>query len=116
MITPRLAAVALTVALGAVGSASAQSTWNFGDVTPTGSCTETANAGAMGNVWGCSVQPNGSSTTLEVRAFGASNSGGLFAAANVGYNGTGSGFGVKNASEGLSVASPNHALDNDAST
>jgi hypothetical protein len=115
MMTLRHAAVGLTLGVGAIASASAQSTWNFGDVTPTGSCAETANAGAMGNVWGCSVQPAGTTTTLEVRAFGNTGTGGVFAAANVGYNGTGSGFGVKNTTEGLAVAAPNHSMDNDTS-
>lgn len=101
--------------LSAAGGAVAQmKTWNFGDGTAPGSCSDVANAnaGAMGNKYSCTEQPNGAVVNLEVKSFGDTGAGATFAAANTAYWGTGSGFGVRNASEGLSAIAPDHAMDN----
>jgi hypothetical protein len=102
-----IAAVALCSV--AVSPAWAQSTWTYSTFT------EATNVGAVGNTF-TSTQ---SSTKLTVTAY-STGSGGTFAAANVGNYGTGSGFGVRSATEiaaatgGLvtNVTSPNHSMDN----
>ena len=106
------------LALGVAGGVSAQTkTWNFGDGTAPGSCSDAANANAgnMGNKYGCTEQPGGTVVNLEVKSYGNTGAGATFAAANTAYWGTGSGFGVRNATEGLSVAEPDHAMDNNGS-
>lgn len=108
MIAIRSSAIAALVAgIGFSGFAAAQTkVWNFGDTTPSGACTGTHDV--VGNVINCTQQPGGTVTDLTLTAF--SSSGAAYAAAAVNYHGTGSGVGVRHASE-LSGA-PDHAMDN----
>lgn len=108
----RFAAVAAFAAgVAFAGSASAQvRTWNFGDTTTPGACTGTYST--MGNTIGCSQQPAGATTTLNVTAWSTTGSGGTYAAAAVNQQGTASGFGVYNTVEGTSASSPDHSMDN----
>ena len=119
MLTLRLTAVCALIAASAfAGSATAQvRSWNFGDITPTGSCASSAGGttAAFGNSWNCSEQPSGTVTTLQVSAFANTGTGGAFAAGAVNYQGTGSGVGAYNTVEGLSAGSPDHAVDNNVS-
>ncbi len=109
-------AAVIAAGLLAAGGASAQSrVWNFGDTTAPGSCptgggTYTA---SYGNSLSCSMQPNGTTTTLTATAFSnTASSGTVYATAAINYQGTGSGIGVYNQSEGLTAGSPDHAMDN----
>ncbi len=111
--------LALAASLVASGASAQTSSWNFGDTTAPGACTQTTAGGqnALGNVYSCSEQPSGTAATLRVTAFSASgtSSSSTFAAAAVTPQGVGSGFGVGSAAEGGSGASSNnsdHALDN----
>lgn len=116
MLTLRLTAVcALIAGFAFAGTAAAQvRSWNFGDISPNGSCASSAGGttAAMGNTWNCSEQPSGTTTTLQVSAFANTGTGGAFAAGAVNYQGTGSGVGAYNAIEGLSASAPDHAVDN----
>jgi hypothetical protein len=112
--------LALAASLLAASGASAQThTWNFGDDTAPGGCTQTSagNANGLGNVYSCSEQPSGGTATLRVSAFTASGAtaGSTFSASAVTPQGAGSGFGVGSAAEGgrwASSTNSDHALDN----
>jgi hypothetical protein len=100
-----------TMGLLAAGSASAQvKTWTFGDTTNPGACTGTYNS--YGNVINCTQQPSGTVVDLSARAYSSDNTGSTYRTAAINQQGTGSGFGVYNQTEGLSAGSPNHAADN----
>ena len=91
-------------------------TWTFqpSASATAGKCAQaSANSGNMGNSWSCT--PDAGGNTATATGWGTTGSGGAFAAAYLEQNGT-SGFGVKNASEGLGVTSPNHAVDNSGQT
>jgi hypothetical protein len=121
MIAIRTSTVAaLVVGLGFAGLAAAQSkVWNFGDTSPNGACTgnydtvgQAGGVSNLGNTINCSMQPNGSATTLTVNAFSAANAGSTYAAAGINNWGTGSGFGVRHSGE--VTGSPNHAMDSNS--
>ena len=112
----------LGATLLAASSASAQTrTWNFGDDTAPGACTQ-AVAGdrlGVGNAYNCSEQPSGTTTTLRVTAYTASgtSTSSTFSASAVTPQGTGYGFGVGSEDEWgkyASTTNADHALDNNA--
>jgi hypothetical protein len=98
-----LSALALATAALAAAPAMAQSTWNFA-----GFAQNTTNADNFGNSW--SATQGG--TKLTISAYSTSGTGGAIQTANIANYGTGSGFGVRNQSEGLGVSSPQHSMDN----
>lgn len=99
----------LAAALIASPAAMALSTFNMGDTTDPGACTQNgANANNFGNAYTCSEQSSWADE-LEVRAYSAA-SGATFATANVGNWGS---FGVRNQVEGLNASDPQHSMDND---
>jgi hypothetical protein len=108
-------AAVLAAGLLSAGAASAQSrVWNLGDVTAPGSCptgggTYTA---SYGNTLACSMQPAETTTSLTVSAYSNTATGSTYATGAINYQGTGSGIGAYNQSEGLTAGSPNHAIDN----
>jgi len=82
----------------------AAGTWNLNACTQNG-----LNSGNYGNSYNC-ASSNVSDLGATATAWGASGAGSTFAVANlVDYSG---GFGVRNQNEGLSISSPNHAMDN----
>lgn len=105
-----LAACALAIT---APSAFALSTWNFGT---SGGCTQGAtNNGTYGNSWSCTGS-NPAGPTVTATAWSTTgNSGASFAAANAAQYGT-SGFGVRNTTETLGVAAPDHSMDNNGQT
>lgn len=109
-------AAVIAAGLLAAGSASAQSrVWNFGDTTAPGSCPTAGGSyvAAYGNSLACSMQPVGTTTTLTATAFSnTASTGTVYATAAINYQGTGSGIGTYNQSEGLSAGSPDHSIDN----
>ena len=117
------AAIFLAAGLASAGGASAQvNTWNFGDQVAPGSCPTAGGTFTVsfGNNLACSVQPAGTTTSLNVKAFSNTNTStangasvGDFQTAAINYHGSGSGIGVANQAEGTAVtSSPNHAMDN----
>ncbi len=112
----RFTAAVLLGALGLAGSAFAQvKTWNFGDITTPGACTGNYSAGSntnYGNTINCTQQPAGTIVDLKVSAYSSDATGGNYRTAGVNQNGTGSGFGVYNQTEGTGAGSPQHAMDN----
>ncbi len=115
--TSRIASAALLACgLLAAGAASAQSrVWNFGDQVAPGSCPTAGGSFtvAYGNNLACSIQPAGTTTTLNVKSFSNTASGSTYATAATNYWGSGSGIGAANRAESLtSSGAPDHALDN----
>lgn len=110
------AAAVLLVAVMAASTASAQSrVWNLGDITAPGSCPTGGGtySAAFGNTLSCSIQPAGTTTSLEVTGFSNTASAGtIYATTAINYQGTGSGIGTFNQSEGLAAGAPDHAIDN----
>lgn len=105
-----LAATLFSLALA--GPAAAQTkTWNFGDQTAPGSCGPIGTP-SFGNAVNCTQQPSGTVQDLTVRAYSSDATGSTYRTAALNYQGTGSGFGIYNQTEGLSALSPNHAMDN----
>lgn len=104
----KIAALAAASLVGIGQPAFATSTWGF---QQPGLCTQNAtNKDNFGNSWNCA--PTGSGDpSLVASAWSNTLSGAKYAVANLDDN-AGSGFGVKNQTEGLNVASPNHSLDN----
>jgi hypothetical protein len=99
---------ALAIAAAFVASpAMAQSTWNFSGFTE-----NTTNAGNYGNSWSNTV----GSTKLTVSAYSTTGASGALQTANIANYGSGSGFGVRNQVETLSVSSPQHSMDNYTNT
>lgn len=98
-------AASLCAAMLATPAAFAASTWNLSS-----GCSEnTANAGNYGNSYTCSAGAGSPAATAT--AWSLTGSGSAFATANLAqYLGTG--FGVRSQLEGLTVTSPNHAMDN----
>lgn len=107
------AAAALIAGLSFAGAASAQTrTWNFGDQTgPGGSCGPIGTA-TYGNIVDCTQQPSGTVVDLRVSAYSSDGTSSAYRTAALNYNGTGSGVGAYNQTEGLSATQPNHAMDN----
>jgi hypothetical protein len=115
---PAVAALCLTAT-----TAAAQTTWNLGDQSAPGSCAFTSpgstvgGADNIGNVYGCSAQPGGTTTSLSVRAFSIAVSNVaanrlVSAAAVTGPFGS-AGIGVGTVAEdGSDALDPNHMLDN----
>lgn len=110
MMSKTLAAVAATAAALISSPVWAQSTWNYATFAQ-----GTTNANNVGNSFSSVL----GSTKLTVTAYSSTVAGGVFAAANVGNYGSGSGFGVRNAAEiaaagGVvaNVTSPQHSMDN----
>lgn len=128
MITARIALAA--AALLVSGAASAQATWNFANsinTAPTPDqytlCGATANlpTAAYGNTFGCTsggitTTASAWSTTRDTTTGATNVSGGAgFASAYLSLQG-GSGFGVANRVEGLSVTAPDHSMDSVTNT
>ncbi|MEF7614200.1 exosortase-dependent surface protein XDP1 [Aquincola sp. MAHUQ-54] len=103
------AAVALGAACLAPASFAAM-TWGF---QQPGVCSQnSSNANNYGNSWAC----GGGNPALTVSGYSVgTSSGSTFATAFVDDNG-GYGFGVKSRTEGLTVTSPQHAMDNNTGT
>jgi hypothetical protein len=117
MLNHRLSfAAVLAVGLLSAGAASAQSrVWNLGDITAPGSCPTGGGtySASFGNTLACSMQPAETTTSLTVSAYSNTGTGSTYATGAINYQGTGSGIGTYNQSEGLTgVGSPNHAIDN----
>jgi hypothetical protein len=113
--TLSLTAIAFAGLALSSGAMAQVKTWNFGDTTNPGSCTGSYSAGSntnYGNAINCTQQPSGTVVDLVARAYSSDGSSSTFRTAGVNQQGTGSGFGVYNQTEGTSAGSPNHAMDN----
>jgi hypothetical protein len=117
-----IAASALILGSMVPGLASAQSTWNLYNGSSGGSgCSQNAlNSGNFSNTWACTgVGTAGTSLTASAfstqfgtsQTLNATPAGTYYANAYMSDWGT-SGFGAANRNEGLTVSSPNHAIDN----
>lgn len=115
-----IAGAALAIGAALPGVASAQSTWNIYNNSTDGCTQNGTNANNFGNSWSCKgVGTAGTTATLSAwstqNGSGTSayqaTSGSQYANAYLSDQGT-SGFGAANRTEGLSVSSPNHAVDN----
>lgn len=113
--TLSLTAIAFAGLALSSGAMAQVKTWNFGDTSNPGSCTGSYSSGSStnyGNTINCTQQPSGTVVDLWAKAYSSDGSSSTYRTAGIKQQGTGSGFGVYNQTEGTSAGSPNHAMDN----
>jgi PEP-CTERM motif len=103
----------VSIAFAALGSSAfAASTWNFSTCNATASNQAATNSGNFANTWNCAAT-SGAANSVAITGWGGADATGStgFQTAYVSPQG-GSGFGLASRLEGLSAATPDHAIDN----